>query len=244
MRERPVPLKIIPTVNIQSSSAVPIFRMGAGPCDPMGVVDFLLAQGCRRLALVDVDAALGQGHNRELIGRLMHRFHKGVSKACIQVGGGIRSSDQAQFFLDQGANWLLVGTLLQRSPVLVEQLLARFRDNLTAGLDARGGEILSSGWAEPARLDPEAAGARIKGHGFKRVLFMDIPTSPAAEPDFATARVIANSARVATFMGGSIQSLAHLQQALAIPGLQGVALDALLLRENPALASSLNLLQI
>ena len=231
-------------MNIQNASAVPIFRTGAGPCDPMGVVDFLLAKGCRRLALVDVDAARGQGHNRDLIARIMRRFHKGVSKACIQVGGGIRSSDQAQFFLDNGANWLLVGTLLHRSPVLVDQLVARFRDNLTAGLDARAGELQTAGWTESARLKLDAVGARIKGHGFKRVLFMDIPAGPAAPPDFATARVIANSARISTFMGGSIQSLEHLQQAMAIPGLQGVALDALLLQEDAELASSLNLLQI
>ena len=239
-----MPLKILPTMNIQNATAVPIFRTGAGPCDPMAVVDFLLAQGVRRLAMVDVDAARGQGNNRDLIARIMHRFHKSANKACIQVGGGIRSSDQAQFFLDHGASWLLVGTVLHRSPVLVEQLLARFRDNLTAGVDARGGEVQTSGWTEAAKLDPEAVGARIKDHGFKRVLFTDIPMSPSAEPDFGTARVLAHGSRIATYMGGSIQSLEHLHKAMAMPGLQGVALDALLLQEHPELADSLGLLHI
>ena len=39
----------------------------------------------------------------------------------------------AQFFLDNGATWLTVGTILQRSPVMVEQLLARFREHLNPG---------------------------------------------------------------------------------------------------------------
>jgi len=234
-------LKILPTINLENACAVPIFGRGASPCEPMEVVTFLVEQGYRRLALVDVDAARGKGHNRELIARLMHRFHQGVAKACIQVGGGIRSSDQAQFFLDHGATWLLVGTILHRSPLVVEQLLARFRENLTAGLDVRDGEVQAAGWTERAMLDPEAAGARIRSHGFKRILFMDIPASPSARPDFATARAIQGQSHVSMFMGGSIQTLEHLQEAQEHPGLQGVALDALLLRGNPALAGSMNL---
>jgi phosphoribosylformimino-5-aminoimidazole carboxamide ribotide isomerase len=229
-------------MNIQNSQAVPLYGTDPEPRDPVEVVDFLLSLGCHRLALVDVDAAQGKGQNRELLARLMHRFHKGAGKACIQVGGGIRSSDHAQFFLDHGATWLLVGTILQRSPLVMEQLMARFRENLTAGLDARGGAFQASGWKEPARQNPESLGASIRNYGFKRILFMDIPVSPAAEPDFRTARLIASSSHVSMFMGGSIQSLEHLNRAKELPGLHGVALDALLLSKDSPLAGSLDLL--
>lgn len=209
----------------------------------MELVEFLGHSGFHRITLVDVDAARGTGHNRDLIARIIQRYHRLSGKACIQVGGGIRSSDQAQFYLDQGATWLLVGTIVQRSPLVVEQLLARFRDHLTASLDARGGEIQSSGWGEPARLAPEAAGARIKAHGFKRVLFMDIPVAPKAQPDFHTARILSQSSHIPLFMGGSIRSREHLAQA-GILGLQGIAMDALLLREDPELGGPLNLSHI
>jgi len=234
-------LKILPTLNIQNGTAVSLFGGGPAPCEPMELVAFLQDHGCHRLALVDVDAGRGQGHNRALISRIMNRFHRTSTKVCIQVGGGIRSSDQAQFFLDQGATWLLVGTIIHRSPLVVDQLLARFRDSLTAGLDARGGQIQSSGWAEAVPLGPEAAGARIRQHGFKRILFMDIPTAPQAAPDFATARAIAQSSHIPLFMGGSIQNREHFKQAQDLPGLQGVAINALLLRQDAELLISLNL---
>jgi len=236
-------LKILPTVNIQNACAVSLFGTGTAPCDPMEVVAFLAARGARRLALVDVDAACGKGHNRDLIARLMRAFHKGAGRACIQVGGGIRSSDQAQFFLDHGAAWLLVGTILHRSPLVVEQLLARFRENLTAGVDVRAGEVQSAGWDAKAPLGPEDAGVRIRRQGFKRVLYMDLPAAPGAPPDFRTARIIAESSHVSMFMGGSIQTPEHLAMAQELPGLQGVAMDALHLRDNPALAGALNLLR-
>ncbi len=112
-------------------------------------------QGCHHLCLLDVDAARSKGHNRELISRIMHRFRQPGAKVCIQVGGGIRSSDQAQFFLDQGATWLLVGTILHRSPLIVDQLLARFSEYLTAAIDARAGFVKASGWDESSPITPE-----------------------------------------------------------------------------------------
>lgn len=232
-------MKLLPTLNLQNGMAVPMFGGGQGPRKPCELLDFLLSLGCNRLVLVDVDAAEGQGHNRDLIAGIMRRCHQGNAKVCIQVGGGIRSSDQAQFFLDHGATWITVGTVIQRSPLVVEQLLARFRDHLTAGVDARCGEIQSSGWREAAPLKPDSAGQRIRDHGFKRILFTDIPPSAGAPPDFATARILAQSARIPLFMGGSIQSAEHLKAAMEIPGVQGVAMDALRLLDDAGLLSSL-----
>ncbi|MDR3673120.1 MAG: HisA/HisF-related TIM barrel protein [Holophaga sp.] len=234
-------MKLLPTLNLQNGLAIPMFGGDQGPKPPGPLLDFLFDQGCNRLVLVDVDAAEGQGHNRELIASIMRRFHKGNTKVCIQVGGGIRSSDQAQFFLDHGATWITVGTVIQRSPLVVDQLLARFRDHLTAGVDARGGEIQSSGWREAAPLTAEAAAQRIREHGFKRILFIDIPPSAKAKPDFLTARTLAQSSRIPLFMGGSIRSTAHLKLAMEIPGMQGVAVDALQLLDDSDLLGSLNL---
>jgi len=238
-------LKILPTLNVQNGVVVPMVGNAVVPGDVLALVGYLRDKGCHRLALVDVDAARGHGHNRELLARAMHKFHVGRSKVCIQVGGGIRSSDQAQFFMDHGAAWLSVGTILHRSPAMVEQLLARFHEQLTASVDARGGEVLASGWSGPIGQKPADAGRRIGQFGFKRLLFMDIPMASsagpacAAAPDFVTARALASSSRLPLFMGGSIQSPEHLTQAREVAGLQGVAVDALLLRDNPAFSASI-----
>lgn len=246
-------MKILPTLNLQNGFAIPMLGNQQRARKPGEVLDALAEHGCHRLTLVDVDAAAGRGHNRDLIASIMRRFQMGSTKVCIQVGGGIRSSDQAQFFVDHGATWILVGTIIQRSPLVVDQLLARFRDCLTAGVDARCGEIQSSGWREPAPLKAIAAAQRIREHGFKRILFTDIPplpalpagsAGPAPAPDFATARALAQCARVPLFMGGSIHTLEHLAQAREIPGLQGVAMDALVLLEDMELLGSLNLTRI
>jgi len=237
-------LKLLPTLNLQNGMVVPMFGAGQGPKMPCELLGFLCEHGCNRLALVDVDAAEGRGQNRDLIAAIMHQFHKAHAKVCIQVGGGIRSSDQVQFFLDNGATWILVGTIIQQSPLVVDQLLARFRDHLTAGVDARGGEIQSAGWREAAPLRADSAGQRVRDHGFKRILFTDIPPCDGASPDFETARLLAQSAHIPLWMGGSIRSLAHLRLAMDIPGVQGVAVDALRLQDDSDLLDSMNLAHI
>ncbi|MBK8793851.1 MAG: hypothetical protein IPN59_12110 [Holophaga sp.] len=227
-------MKVLPTLQIENGLLAPGAGDGA-PSDPMDVAQALLDQGCHRLCLLDVDAARGRGHNRELLSRIMQRFQHAGAKACVQVGGGIRSSDQAQFFLDHGATWLLVGTILHRSPMVVDQLLARFRESLTAAIDARDGQVKASGWTEAACLSPEEAAARIREQGFKRILFSDIPGDNGASPDFPTAARISQHGRLPMLMGGSIRSLTHVAQATQVGGIQGVLVDCRLVLETPAL---------
>lgn len=227
-------MKVLPTLNIQSGRVVPAFASGhVADRLPLEVVDRLLDQGCCRFALVDVDAARSQGSNRELVGALIRHILKSGNKVCIQVGGGICSSDHAQHFLNLGATWLLVGTVLHRYPVVVDQLLARFQDHLMATVDARDGEVQIAGRRENGKLKASAMAESIRSLGFRRLLFADIPTNEASDPDFQTARDICERTRMPVFMGGSLRSQAHLSEAEEIRGLHGVFLDALYLIDSP-----------
>lgn len=229
-------MKVFPTLHIQQGRILPSADGGGDAVPPaMDLVAAMGDRGCARLAIVDVDAARGQGNNRECVARLMHRFRKAVPKACIQVSGGIRSSDQAQFFLDQGATWLVVGTLLRHSPILLDQLLGRFRDQLSAAIDVSGGEVLASGWVQRPGTTVEEAASAIRAQGFKRVLFMDVPSRPDTAPDLATARTISDRVQVPCFMGGTIRTRAHIERAASVRGLQGVLVDALALAGDPGI---------
>ena len=229
-------MKLFPTLNIRQGRVIPTAGgLPSTDLDPLTMAERLLDQGAQCLALVDVDAAQGVGHNRELIGRILARAVAREKRPCVQVAGGIRASDQAQFFLDQGAAWLVVGTILHKAPAVVENLLGRFRANLTAAIDARGGQVHCSGWVANAGLDALALAERAKQYGFRRLLFVDIPDSEGAEPDFDTARRLAAASRLPLLMGGSLTRPEHLRAAQARGDLHGAIVDALLLAKDPAL---------
>lgn len=231
-------MKVFPTLNIQNGRVVPAVGSQPFDGDAVDLLSRFLDQGFQRLALVDVDAAHGTGNNRELLAMLLQRARRHNHPPCVQVAGGIRSSDQAQFFLDHGAAWLVVGTILHKSPLVVDQLLGRFQKHLTAAIDAQQGRALRSGWREQAPLDTGDLVDRILEAGFRRLLFVDIPHGPDAPPDFATAKALTERARMPVIMGGSILARDHVTAAFGVPGLQGVLVDALLLIQQPDIAPS------
>ncbi len=233
-------LKIYPSLYLQNGRVVSTTRQeDACPPMPMDLAERLLDQGATRLALVDLDAAKGQGNNRELIGQILQRCQARGRKICVQVAGGVRSSDQAQFFIDLGATWLVVGTILHKSPMVAEQLMARFRPFLTAAIDTRGGMVHRSGWVDTASLSALDLALRAKTYGFRRLLFVDIPADPTAEPDFQTARDLATATGLPLLMGGSLTTPYHLEAVYSQPGLKGALVDAMLFHQNPRLMALL-----
>ncbi len=232
-------LKIYPTLNLHHGLVVPAGQAGPIAVPPLDLAAWMLDEGACRLALVDVDAAHGTGNNRELIARILQICRNQGRKVCIQVAGGVRSSDQAQFFIDQGATWLVVGTILHKSPMVVEQLVARFQSHLTAGVDARGGRVHRSGWVDSTGLSAVEMATRARDYGFKRLLFVDIPDEADAEPDFETARTLSTVSGLPIFMGGSITRPEHLDRLHTQQGLKGALVDALLFRGNARLMAFL-----
>lgn len=86
------------------------------------------------IAVIDLDAALGQGSNREVITRL-------VREAPCRVGGGIRDVKTALEILDLGARRVILGTAAK--PDILRELP---RERAMAALDAYDGEVVVEGW--------------------------------------------------------------------------------------------------
>lgn len=233
-------MKIYPTLNLQHGAVVSTAGQ-AGACTqtPLEVAERLIEGGATRLALVDVDAAMGRGNNRELIGQILRGCHARERKVCVQVAGGVRSSDQAQYFIDLGATWLVVGTILHKSPMVSEQLMARFQSYLTAAIDARAGKVQRSGWVDTTPLSALELAQRAKAYGFRRLLFVDIPENAETDPDFRTAQELAAATGLPLVMGGSLTTPRHLEAVHAHHGLKGALVDALLFQQDPSLLTFL-----
>ena len=102
--------------------------------------------------LIDLDAALGKGGNRDLLERFTARL------PC-QVGGGIRSVEAAQEVLGAGARKIIVGSALVRDGQVNGEFAAALAEavgaeRVIAALDARGGKVAVSGWRELVEVTP------------------------------------------------------------------------------------------
>jgi phosphoribosyl-ATP pyrophosphohydrolase/phosphoribosyl-AMP cyclohydrolase len=128
---------IVPSIDLMDGHAVQLVggrdkALDAG--DPLAVAEKFAVVG--ELAVIDLDAALGRGSNRDVMLELVRSF------PC-RVGGGIRTVEQALEWLDAGARKVILGT------AATQDVLAELpRERVIAALDGVDGEVVVRGWTE------------------------------------------------------------------------------------------------
>lgn len=105
--------------------------------------------------LIDLDAAMRQGDNAGLIARIAKRL------PC-QVGGGIRTAEQAQALLAAGARRVIFGSVLFSGDGVATEVAATIataigREQFIASIDTKAGKIAVRGWKQNVNLTPEDA---------------------------------------------------------------------------------------
>jgi phosphoribosylformimino-5-aminoimidazole carboxamide ribotide isomerase len=106
---------------------------------------------CALVQVVDLDAAMGQGDNLELVRRACTRLR-------CQVGGGARSIDRARRLLDAGAARVVIGSALFNDTGADVGRAAEFCEALgdavlVGAVDSRGGKVVIHGWKTAVPVD-------------------------------------------------------------------------------------------
>jgi phosphoribosylformimino-5-aminoimidazole carboxamide ribotide isomerase len=102
--------------------------------------------------LIDLDAAMGHGSNRELIAAICKRL------PC-QTGGGIRDVARASELLALGAKRVILGSALLKDGAINTALAATAAEtlgaeHLTFAIDSRKGKVAIKGWKENTSVGP------------------------------------------------------------------------------------------
>ena len=102
--------------------------------------------------LIDLDAAIGTGENRQLLGEFVRRL------PC-QVGGGIRTIETAKEILGLGAQRVILGSTLIRNGQINTAFAQQIAEavgakKLVFALDAKGGKVAIRGWREITAISP------------------------------------------------------------------------------------------
>jgi phosphoribosylformimino-5-aminoimidazole carboxamide ribotide isomerase len=103
-----------------------------------------------QIQVIDLDAAMGQGSNDDLVELV-------AARAVARVGGGVRSADRARRLIEQGAYRVIVGTAAFDRPLLEEIADAVGPDRLIIALDSKGGKVVVQGWREATEFTAEEA---------------------------------------------------------------------------------------
>ncbi len=129
---------IVPSIDIMNGRAVQLRGGKQAPLDagdPRELAERYSRVG--EFAVVDLDAAMGKGSNRELILGLCKNYD-------VRVGGGIRTIELALEYLNAGARKIMIGTAAK--PEFLSNLP---KERLIAALDSKNETIMVEGWTKP-----------------------------------------------------------------------------------------------
>lgn len=150
------PMIAVPAVDLRGGRCVQL--VGGRPeeekvslADPVEIARGWWENGFRQLHVVDLDAALGSGHNRELVAELCT-----VTDAVVQVGGGLRDDDAVARVLESGARRAIVGTRAVEDPEWLARMAGEHPGRLVVAADVREGVVLRRGWTEGSGQEVEA----------------------------------------------------------------------------------------
>lgn len=172
---------------------------------PFDMAKSFVGQGADWIHLVDLDGAKdGTKPHAEYVFRIKDEL--GVS---VQIGGGIRSIEDAAFYLDRGVDRVIIGSLAVKQPELVEEMLKRYGgDRIVLGLDAKDGFVATHGWLETSELTASEVGKRFAAVGAKHIVFTDIAMDGTLSgPNLQATRELADATGLQVIVSGGISSL-------------------------------------
>lgn len=111
--------------------------------DPTEVAREWIQFGFRRIHLVDLDAATGRGANRALVRAVLRE-----SDLPVQVGGGVRDLDRLEELLDDGAEWVIIGTRAIEEPEWLADVASSHPGRIIVAADVRERRVVTRGWAK------------------------------------------------------------------------------------------------
>lgn len=145
---------VIPAIDLRGGRCVRLFRGDVAAetvydDDPVDVAVRFQADGARRLHVVDLDAARGEGSNRGIVREICRAI-----AIPVQVGGGLRTTAAVEEVLEDGAARAILGTAAALDPAFVQEAVGRFRDGVVVAVDCRDGRLMTHGWrAEGPRVE-------------------------------------------------------------------------------------------
>ncbi|MGM0605298.1 MAG: 1-(5-phosphoribosyl)-5-[(5-phosphoribosylamino)methylideneamino]imidazole-4-carboxamide isomerase [Halobacteriota archaeon] len=166
--------EVIPAVDVQHGEVVQLVQGERGTetryGDPVEAARQWVQAGAKTLHLVDLDGAFeGERVNADAFEAVIDAVD-----VPVQIGGGIRSVEDAVELLEMGVERVILGTAAVENPDIVAEISDRYPGAVTVSLDAKDGDVVVAGWTETTGLDPAAAAARYEDLGAGAILFTDV----------------------------------------------------------------------
>lgn len=168
-------MKIYPAIDLYGGKAVRLVRgdyaqMTVYSDDPVSVSKGFAAAGAEYIHLVDLEGAkTGETPNLELIRSIVSE-----SGLKAEVGGGIRSAQAIEKYVNAGVMRVILGTAAITEEGFVRDMVKEYGDKIAVGVDVRDGLVAIKGWQELTDRKCLEFCAEMQSYGVKTIICTDI----------------------------------------------------------------------
>ena len=146
-------MKLIPAIDLKDNKCVRLTRGNINSAEifndnPINQAKYFEKLGCKRLHIVDLDAAFGnQNTNYETIIKIRKEIN-----IPIQLGGGIRDEKSLKNYIDKGINYIIIGSLAVERSDLILGLSENYIEKIYFAMDLLENKVMTKGWKHQSRL--------------------------------------------------------------------------------------------
>ncbi|MDE6540146.1 MAG: 1-(5-phosphoribosyl)-5-[(5-phosphoribosylamino)methylideneamino]imidazole-4-carboxamide isomerase [Ruminococcus sp.] len=167
---------ILPAIDIKGGNCVRLFKGDFSTVEKVAS-DYLETAksfenaGAEWIHMVDLDGAKeGRPVNIKIYTDVAEK-----TNLKVELGGGIRSLETIQEYLNMGISRVILGSVALKNPKLVRDAVEKFgSEKIVVGIDAMNGMVATEGWLETSDVNYiDLANQMIKS-GVKYFIFTDI----------------------------------------------------------------------
>jgi len=235
---------IIPAVDIKNGKCV---RLVQGRIDaetvfgdnPVHMARQWDAFGVEIIHVIDLDGAFQkEPQNAGVISKIVQAV-----QARVQVGGGIRTIETIETYLNLGVNRIIIGTEAIRNPQLVRDACQKYPGQIVVGIDARNGLVAIEGWTETTQTRALDLAKQFEDQGVAAINFTDIHRDGMQTgPNIQETRKLAQAIDIPVVASGGVATIADIHNLMPLEssGVMGVITGKALYAGSLDLAEALS----
>lgn len=214
-------MELIPAIDLRHGRAVRLRQGDDAQAtvygdDPVAVLESYARAGVARVHVVDLDAALGEAPQRELIERMV------AVGARVQLGGGLRDREAIDWALGAGCDRVVIGSLVARDVDAFRALAEERPGWLVPALDVAHGEVRIAGWTEGAARGLGDLCGHLMGVPCPAILVTDVERDGMMNgPNLGLALRVARTSGLPALLSGGVSGLCDLEAARRLPEIAG-----------------------
>jgi phosphoribosylformimino-5-aminoimidazole carboxamide ribotide isomerase len=186
--------------------------------NPLAQAKRWVAEGADHLHIIDLDGAIqGKRINAPILSEIVRKLD-----LFIQVGGGIRSIQDAESLLDLGVDRIILGTAALENPTMVEDLSHQYGSpRIMVALDVKRGLVTSEGWQKVLNKKSVEQAKLFESKGAGSILFTNIDVEGQQKGiDITPTKQMVKAVKIPIVAAGGVTSIEDIL-ALRVAGAGG-----------------------